>query len=154
TLLSRQLAFAQEPIAGVCALCIFPSPVSVHRQLVEQSVFVDPVLYGRRIIRISDGQALRSELISSFVEALVAAEASGSVQGLGAGRACSGCLHVGGDDFIVGTAKFLFLPSGTEEHQESVRFRWQRRYGFPLLIHTRYFSVKRMASRLFFPGLG
>ena len=83
------------------------------------------------------------------MEALVAAEASGSVQGLGAGRACSGCLHVGGDNLIVGTPEFLFLPSGTKEHQESVRFRWQRRNGFPLLIHTRYFSVKRMAGRLF-----
>ena len=40
-----QLPFAQEPIAGAHAFDVSPSPVGADRQLVEQAVLVDPVLY-------------------------------------------------------------------------------------------------------------
>ena len=115
TLLGRQFAYAQEPIAGVHALCVFLSPLSVDRQLVEQPVCLDPVFYGKRALRIGNRQALCSKRKPTFVEALVAAEPSGSEQNLGARRACRGCLHVGGDNFIGGTPEFLFLPSRMKE---------------------------------------
>ena len=58
THLSRHFPFVQESFARVHALCISSSPVGVHSEFVEQPVLVDPILYQRRVSRVSDGQAL------------------------------------------------------------------------------------------------
>ena len=119
-MLRRQLALAQEAIAGVHTLRVSLSPVGVDRELVEQPVLIYPILYEQRFTRIRNCQTLLCKLITPLVDALFAAEASSSMQGLGACRAGSGCLHKGEDNLIVGVFEFFLQPGRIEETYEDL----------------------------------
>jgi hypothetical protein len=80
----------------------------MNRELIEQTVIVDPILYSQPISWVSNREALHRELVPSFIDSFDAAESSGSVQGLSACRACSGCRHVRRNNFIVGVVEFFF----------------------------------------------
>ena len=79
---------------------------------------------------MSNRQALHRELVTSFVNPLVATEVSRAVQSFGPCRACRSGFLEGGDNFVVGTGELLFFASGAKKLHKSLRFRCTRAQRF------------------------